>query len=532
MSDTQFIDKETVVTAGWLQDVNDYVYQSGPASVQDLSDNLANNIDPTKGAVLVGYKGQTVTDRLGYEIWVEDFGAVGDGIIDDTAAIQAALNATTVAGVAGNATTVRLASRRYRITDTLDIPALCSIMGCGPESVLRPEGCTAFNFLPSNSAGVRKISDFWIYGNGCSTNTAITCDLDSGAGGRITNVLIENVYISFFGLGISLWGGWNTTIRKCAILNSWRSIVLKGRNIKTLIVDCALSLGSATDNGGDSTGISVEFYSTARPEDTWIKNSIVYGFDNAIDWSSGLNGGVVECDLDVCQKNGLIATITDGGFVVKNNWIAVYNTATKSYGVKLSPVGTLQTVYPRIIEGNLISCFVTPIAGSAGVFAGSLVNGPVIEKNTCNGWDYGIHTQGTQNVCVEKNTTTGSITNGLYLESCENVSVERNTFDKVIALNASNLHVNFGKNFGASTTYAVGSIPIPGGQTTATVTFASLGLPDIPANADPYVFFNNPSSSNRSEVWGICNNTGITVYVETAFGSPVGVFFEVKCIVL
>lgn len=61
--------------------------------VADL-DGLFNNTDPTKGASLIGYKGRSVADKLGDLVSVKDFGAVGDGVADDYAAITAAIAAT------------------------------------------------------------------------------------------------------------------------------------------------------------------------------------------------------------------------------------------------------------------------------------------------------------------------------------------------------------------------------------------------------------------------------------------------------
>lgn len=56
-------------------------------SATDLAINLANDTDPSKGAALVGYKGRTVYDKLNEVINIRDFGVVGDGVTDDTAAM-------------------------------------------------------------------------------------------------------------------------------------------------------------------------------------------------------------------------------------------------------------------------------------------------------------------------------------------------------------------------------------------------------------------------------------------------------------
>ena len=60
----------------------------------------------------------TVQAKLRQTVSVQDFGAVGDGVNDDTAAIQAAINALSAAGVGG---TVLLPAGAYKITENLNI---------------------------------------------------------------------------------------------------------------------------------------------------------------------------------------------------------------------------------------------------------------------------------------------------------------------------------------------------------------------------------------------------------------------------
>lgn len=121
-------------------------------SATDLAMRLADNTDPMKGAALVGYKGRTAADRLGDVVSVKDFGASGGGVLDDSLAIQMAINVALSRSVA-----VLFPAGTYKINSTILLSMTgdnsLSIIGdgSGVSVVLVDTGANGFDFtLPGN----------------------------------------------------------------------------------------------------------------------------------------------------------------------------------------------------------------------------------------------------------------------------------------------------------------------------------------------------------------------------------------------
>lgn len=134
--------------------------------------DLPSLTDAAKGAALVGYKinatggaGRTLANKLLEFVSVKDFGAVGDGTTDDTAAFQAAFNASA---------SIYVPSGTYRLTATLTVTNKSfNLVGAG-------KGATTLLWTAAVASGVS-----FICNTGLSATNRFPCtvrDLTFAAG--------------------------------------------------------------------------------------------------------------------------------------------------------------------------------------------------------------------------------------------------------------------------------------------------------------------------------------------------------------
>ena len=116
MTSTVFVSGTTIAST-WLNDVNTATYITIPA--QSNASGVTYNPAGT-GAVAT-----TVQTKLRQTVSVKDFGAVGDGVANDTAAIQAAVDSVPYGG------TVYIASGSYKLTDEIILHAGITVIGDG-----------------------------------------------------------------------------------------------------------------------------------------------------------------------------------------------------------------------------------------------------------------------------------------------------------------------------------------------------------------------------------------------------------------
>jgi hypothetical protein len=140
-------------------------------------DNLANTSDAAKGAGLVGFKqvgtgsvARTVYSKLQESVSVKDFGAVGDGVTDDTAAVQAAITNAFV-----DKRPVYLPAGQYRITAPLNVRSASATNAFTLEIYGDPNLNTQI-IMDNNSA-----ASVFVYNNGWKDTVVIGCAVTNGS---------------------------------------------------------------------------------------------------------------------------------------------------------------------------------------------------------------------------------------------------------------------------------------------------------------------------------------------------------------
>ena len=158
-----------------------------------------------------GASQRTVLDKLRDVVSVKDFGAVGDGVADDTAAIQAAITA-----LGANGGVVNLSPGTYRITSRINMNTRCILRGVGGGEttgaigavvVLKAATMTTEAILISSACC--RIENIVVSGEAGNTGNGIT--IQGNAGG------VSNCAVSTMG-GIGIRIGEDSGSINC---NSW-----------------------------------------------------------------------------------------------------------------------------------------------------------------------------------------------------------------------------------------------------------------------------------------------------------------------
>jgi hypothetical protein len=376
------------------------------------------------GAVIRNFR-----DKLSETVSVKDFGAVGDGVTDDTAEIQAAVDA--MAGVGA----VFFPAGTY--LGYINVPDNTVLYGEGESSIIRlPTGANRAAIQSLDTSGGNdnvQIFRLQVDGNksGQSNLIAIGINIDGACKNwLVTQCKITNTY----GHGIQGRGG--GVPANSAVADNIRIIdnyffscgnPEAGANGRESIyfnqVQYAEIIGNTIDESGRQS-IAMEGSAT-QPTATRkiivsnniIRNALAGGVDDEAN-----NGGEFIFTNNViydCPGAAVRASGATGNTVVANN--VIRNVGT---GIDLQNVQTLGAT-SLVVANNIIET-----TSGNGIFIVAFSYVTVTGNSVRNAGDYGLRTTGDPNIsCKITNNTFDTTTNigMLIARECESLQVSGNT---------------------------------------------------------------------------------------------------------
>jgi hypothetical protein len=465
-----------------------------------------------------------------------DYGAVGNGVADDTVAIQAALDAAeNIAGC------VYIAPGTFKITSTLTIPASVSIKGASAESsVIRPTGCDGLQFASSNNIGPRVFEDFFIYGNGTETNTGMKFVGTASTAIRISGIRINRIRIQNFRDALNFRGMWTSSITNCVLYFNIYGIVLRGQCVKVDVCNNYVAhnlLGQVVPN---ATGLVIESTfdydpggtTERRPEDIQVHQNLIYNFPFGCRINNVLLVSVNDNDFDGTTNTGITIGSTGGLTSICDNWIGLIG-ATPVQGIFLSALAVSADCQKNIINNQINNSGTT---ATYGIYAYTNQNNINIIGNDISGTNNDIQLQNCGDIVVSGNlcrSTTGSSMGVLGTLVGRTIEISNNSLSRALIVNPTNFsQILLGQNSGLNSTFIQGKSTILSGTTTVTTTYASLstGLPNFNSATtfiNPKLFVQTPVQAVGS-ISGTANDSQVTITCTSAPVGDMAIYWEVR----
>lgn len=386
------------------------------------------------------------------EVNLKDFGAVGDGVADDGAAIQAAIDFC----IANNKAGLFIPDGDYKYTVSPVIPTdkYLSIRGYSRKAILHPNYCHGLIINNNNTEAPHCIiSNLTIQGYGTDNFAGIHApgtlqsisDQTTGGGlARVFGYTFEHLEIYYFGVGIHLGYGNITRIRNNNILMCYHGIFIRGQVIWSQIQGNYIATGAYP--GGTPTGIDGLLPSDIaifpsnlrigvliagrnynvgylRPESVHIHGNLIFGYQNAISYYDCLYGVITDNDMDNSTQVGIYFNQSDGGLRIENNWIGSNaNAAPCIGGIVSTGTGYTTNTAKVLIRGNTVYSYGTvpsPFRGGNGISViPQYFDYCEIKSNNinCDYLDNGIYIDQTEGAYVCDNVLWGTLANtGEYI---------------------------------------------------------------------------------------------------------------------
>jgi len=350
-------------------------------SNESITSTTADASNVTYTPAGTGATATTAQAKLRESVSVKDFGAVGDGVTDDTAAIQAALDAASSLRTAVYFPRTSLGSQGlYRITSALTISSGIRIYGDGTNySGVVCDACSGFEI----AAGVNfvEISNLFIgqptrYSTTPNNYAAIKTLGTTGS--RNFWHIYRDLFIDGFQWPFHLSYTWSTVINSVTSVYGYGGIRADGISVNNFVNNCSF--------GGSNTAASAGILlgdGTVATEGWMISDCLLASFAVGVYGKFCGNTHVRGCIIDFFQEYGVFLETTTGpciNWIISDNYMAT--DASGSAGVLLSNNDAAYDAQKRgtVVSNNQIFAY-----SGASLSYGISITGTAEDKNIVTG---------------------------------------------------------------------------------------------------------------------------------------------------